>query len=202
MTEKIVAKDRRKRLGEIVEASSTIVTTQCYDLYEAPPLGSLISSGQDNAAYGIVCEVTTQSIDPSRRIITRGQDEDTEEQVYLNNPQLTRLLLTEFKALLVGHEINHLIHRSLPPLPPRIHSFVYHCDNEETKLFSSSLEFLPLLLSTHTEAIDDVITAFINQASQHHDDPMEFLVYAGKELAILFNGQLQRLNNALRRLVP
>ena len=202
MTEKIIAKDRRKRLGEIVEASSTIVTTQCYDLYEAPPLGSLISSGEDNTTYGIVCEVTTQSIDPSRRIITRGQNEDTEKQVYLNNPQLTRLLLTEFKALLVGHRINHLIHRKLPPLPPRIHSFVYHCDNEETKLFSSSLEFLPLLLSTHTEAIDDVITAFINQASQCHDDPMEFLVYAGKELAILFNGQLQRLNNALRRLVP
>lgn len=202
MTEKIIAKDRRKRLGEIVEASSTIVTTQCYDLYEAPPLGSLISSGEDNTTYGIVCEVTTQSIDPSRRIITRGQNEDTEEQVYLNNPQLTRLLLTEFKALLVGHKINHLINRGLPPLPPRIHSFVYHCDNEETKLFSSSLEFLPLLLSTHTEAIDDVITAFIKQASQYHDDPMEFLVYAGKELAILFNGQLQRLNNSLRRLVP
>ena len=92
------------RLGEVVEASTTQIVAQCYELYTSPPLGSLVrcgtsdTTGEDgDAVYGIVYEVSTHSIDPGRRPIARGRDEDDEDAVYEANPQLSRLLSTEFR---------------------------------------------------------------------------------------------------------
>jgi hypothetical protein len=197
-----VTKTQTVRVGEVVEASTTEFLTQCYRLYDAPPLGSLVRTGDDSRIYGIVCEVATRSIDPSRHLIPRGEDEDDEESVYLNNPQLNRLLFTEFRAVVVGHREDELIRRYLPPLPPRIHSFAYRCDADELRDFSVSLDFIPIVLSSPIAAHDDVIASFLRQASTAHPEPRDFLIGAGKELAGYFGGQLQRLNNVLRRISP
>ena len=188
------------RVGEVVEATTTLFTTQCYRLYEAPPLGSLVRSGDDSPVYGIVSEVATQSMDPARHPIARGQDEDTEEGVYLSNPQLSRLLHTEFSSTVVGHQTDGRLRRYLAPLPPRIYSFVYQCSGEELRTFSTSLEFIPYLLAAPIGAPDDTIASFLRRASGHHPEPERFLIDAGKELAILLGDQLQRLNNVLRRI--
>ena len=198
--EDITLPDVVERVGEVVEASTTGFAAQCYRLYEAPPLGSLVRSGDDSPVYGVVYEVATRSMDPARRPIARGQDEDTEEDVYLSNPQLTRLLLTEFRSLVVGHQFNGHVRRYLAPVPPRIHSFVYRCASDEMKTFSSSLDFIPILLAAPIDATDDVIAAFLRQASGCHPEPERFLIDAGKELAVLFGGQFQRLTSVLRRL--
>ena len=190
------------RLGEVVETSSTGFNTQCYRLYEAPPLGSLVRSGDEAPIYGIVHEVATRSMDPSRRPIPRGEEEDTEEAVYLSNPQLSRLLTTEFVSIVVGHLVNGQVRRELAPLPPRIHSFVYQCVGEEVQGFSSSLDFMPILLSAPISAPDDVIASFLRQASQSHPEPERYLVEAGRKLAVSLGGDVQRLNNVLRRLSP
>ena len=197
-----VSQNTAKRLGEVVEATTTEFTTQCYRLYEAPPLGSLVRSGDANPVYSIVYEVATRSMDAARHPIPRGGDEDTEEEVYLNNPQLNRLLLTEFKSMVVGYQSDGGLRRYLAPLPLRIHSFVYQCEGEELREFSDSLDFLPIILSAPISAQDDVIASFLRQASESHPDPQRFMIGAGKELAVYFAGQLQRLNNVLRRLSP
>ena len=190
----------RKRFGEVVEVSTTEFTVQCYRLYEAPPLGSLVQCGGDTPIYGIVSEVSTRSMDPARRPIPRGQNEETEESIYLANPQLGRLLHTEFRSTSVGHRPGGSIRRYLAPLPPRLHSFVYRSEGEELRAFSSSLEFIPLLLAAPVGSPDDVVASFLRQASESHDDPDRFLVDAGRELARLLGDRLQRLNNLLRRL--
>ena len=190
------------RVGEVVEASTTGFTTQCHELYEAPTLGSLVRSGGDESIYGIVFEVSTGSLDPTRHPIARGRDEETEEGVYLNNPQLTRLLTTQFTSLIVGHLADGQLRRYLAPLPPKIHSFVYVSDDQELSEFSSSLDFIPILMSAPISAADDVIAAFLRRASQSHSDPESFLIGSGKELALLLAGQLQRLNSVLRRISP
>ena len=51
-------------------------------------------------------------------------------------------------------------------------------------------------------APDDVIAAFLRLAGRCHPEPEGFLVDAGKKLAVLLAGQLQRLNGILRRLSP
>lgn len=189
-----------KRVGEVIEASTTEFMTQCYDLYTAPPLGSLVRVGDEPPTYGIVSEVATRSLDPSRHPIARGENEDTEEAVYLNNPQLSRLLFTEFRAMVVGYRDGDEIKQYLPPLPPRIHAFAYVCADDELRDFSVNMEFLPLLLSAQLASTDDVIASFMRLAAVTHEDSDAFVVESGKRLASQLGGQLQRLNTILRRL--
>ena len=189
-------------LGEVVEASTTGFVTQCRRLYDAPQLGSLVTCGGDSPIYGVVGDVKTESLDPGRRPIAMGEEEDTEEAVYQRNPQLSRLLSTRFDSIAVGHRVDGQMHRYLAPLPPRIHAFVYRCASEQVLEFAASLDFLPTLLASPIGSPDDVIAAFLRQASINHPQPEGFLVAAGKELAALLSGQLQRLNGVLRRLSP
>ena len=193
------------RLGEVIEASTTEFTTQSYDLYDAPPLGSLVRCGgssDSGVVYGVVFEVATRSLDSARRPIARGRDEDTEADIYQENPQLNRLLTTEFRALTVGHLEQETLRRWLAPLPPRIHSFVHSCHGKELQEFAASLEFVPILLSAPTAATDDVLASFLRQAGEAHPDAEKFLIQAGRQLTPLLGDQLQRLNNLLRRLSP
>ena len=198
----VTTPQRDERFGEIVEATTTEFTTQCYRLYEAPALGGLVRCGDDSPVYGIVYEVATHSMDPGRHPIARGQDEETEEGVYTSNPQLTRLLLTGFRSLVVGHRSGGEVRRYLSPVPPRIHSFVHGCAGDDLKEFSSSLDFVPLLFAAPGSATDDVIASFVRQASAVHTDPELYLLGAGKELATLLGDQVQRLNAILRRISP
>lgn len=189
-------------VGEVVVASTTEFTTQCHALYEAPPLGSLVRCGGDSPIYAVVGDVSTQSIDPGRRPMALGEDEDSEEAVYQRNPQLNRLLTTEFRSVAVGHRDNGRLRRYLAPMPPRIHSFVYPCDPGQVLEFTGSLDFLPTLLASPIGSSDDVIAAFLRQAGRSHPEPEGFLVDAGRQIAVLLAGQLQRLNGILRRLSP
>ena len=188
------------RLGEVVVASTTGFTAQCHRLYEAPPLGSLVKCGSDLTVYGVVADVYTQSIDPSRHPTAMGESDDTEEAVYQRNPQLSRLLSTEFKAISVGYEQDGHVYRYLAPLPPRIHSFVYVCTGAELSDFTGSLDFLPVLLASAIGSPDDVVASFLRLASQAQPEPEGFLVRAGKELAPSLGGEFHRLNRILRRL--
>ena len=74
-----------KRIAEVIEASTAQFTAQCYELYELPPLGSLVKTGD---IYGIVCHAETAGLEPGRRPIARGKDEASEEAVYQSSPQL------------------------------------------------------------------------------------------------------------------
>lgn len=191
-----------RRLGEVVEASTTEFLAQCQRLYEAPPLGTLVKSERDDAIYGIVAEVATASMEPGRRAMAMGEDEDTAEEVYTRHPQLSRLLSTEFRCVVVGYQEDGRLHRYLAPVPPKIHSSVYECALDELFQFSRSLDFLPILLASPVGSQDDVIASFLRRAGECNPEPQRFLVDAGKQLATLLVGQLQRLNGLLRRLSP
>jgi len=192
--------DYSKPVGEIVRGSISNFETQCHQLYETPALGSLVVSRDVTTTYGIVCEITTQSLDPTRQVRALGKNEDTVEQVYQQNPQLNQLLTTEFRSIVVGHKESSEIRYHLAPTPPRIHSFVYFCDENTLTEFSQSLTFIQVLLSSEFVSNDDVIASFIHHASATQQNQELFLINAGKELAKLLNGQLPRLNSLLRRL--
>ncbi len=187
-------------VGEVVAASTTEYLTQCRELYGAPVLGTLVKSEGADAIYAIVGEVATQSIDPGRRAMAMGRHDETSEAVYERNPQLTRLLATEFRSVVVGYRVDGTLHRYLAPLPPKIHSSVFPCVPEEVVEFSGSLDFVPLLLAAPFGSQDDVVSSFLRLASTAHPDPERFLVDAGRDLAKLLTGQLQRLNGVLTRL--
>jgi hypothetical protein len=131
-----------------------------------------------------------------------GEAEESEEAVYLHNPQLSRLLSTEFHCIAVGHQADGRLLPYLAPLPPKIHSFVYACDTDELLEFSGSQDALAILLFASFGSPDDIVASYLRRASLAHREPDRFLVDAGKELAMLLGGQLRRLNGLLRRLSP
>ena len=190
------------RAGEIIEATTTDFTAQCYELYQSPPLGSLVKTRDEPIdLYGIVYHASTGSLEPGRRPIARGKDEASEEEIYRSSPQLLKLLKSEFKALVVGHRVGDKLYRYLPPKPARIHGFVYQCNLEEVKEFSGSFDFLNILINARLPvATDEILAATLRQMSQSHEDSHSFLVAAGKELAVLLSGQLNQLKAILGRL--
>src|SRR4030042_2915596 len=132
-----------QRVGEVIEASSTDFTAQCYELYGSPSLGSLVKTRDaDVELYGGVYNAATTSLEPGRRPIARGKDEASEEEIYRSSPQLTKLLRSEFGAVVVGHKEGDRLCHYLPPNPARIHAFVYLCPHEEVQKFSQSFGFL------------------------------------------------------------
>lgn len=200
-----------RRVGEVVESASDRFVAQCYTLYGSPPLGAFVRAGSQGAngdgtpVYGVVYGVSTQSLDPGRPVIARGGDSTSEEAVYDANPQLSRLLCTRFEAVITGHSAGGSLKQYLPPLPPRIHSFVFECIDGEEREAARGLGFLSLLLGSSPLGpgmADEVIAACLRRASARQRDPQGFLVEAGKALAAHLSGDLARLDSILRRLRP
>jgi hypothetical protein len=191
-----------ERVGEVIDASTTDFVAQCYQLYQSPPLGSLVKTGDSGMdLYGIVYHATTTSFEPGRRPIARGKDEASEEAIYKSSPQLLKLLKSEFGAVVVGHREGDSWHHYLPPKPARIHSFVYLCPTPEMKEFSQSFQFLNILLNTRLPVSpEELIAACLRQMSQAHEDPRAFLVKAGKELAVSLGSNLNQLKAILERI--
>jgi len=194
--------DEMQRVGEVIEASTTDFVAQCYELYQSPPLGSLVKTTDlPVELYGVVYNATTTSFEPGRRPIARGKDEASEEEIYKSSPQLLQLLRSEFSVLVIGYRENEKLHHYLPPKPARIHSFVHLCPSENVREFSQSFDFLNILINTHLPVpADELIAACLRQMSQVHEDSHSFLVAAGKELAILLSGDFNRLKAILGRI--
>lgn len=191
-----------QRVGEVIEASTTGFTAQCYQLYRLPPLGSLVKTkNEELELYAVVCNATTTSLETGRKPIARGKDEDSEEAIYKSSPQLEKLLKSEFSALVVGHRADDRINHYLPPVPARIHSFAYLCPDEEVKEFSQSLGFLSIILNANPSLPqDELVAACLRHMGNVQDDSRSFLVAAGKYLTSLLGGDYNQLKSILERI--
>ena len=188
-----------QRVGEVIAANSESFSVQCYQLYGAPAIGHFVRAGSP-PIYGVVHQVRTEPLDPARPVLARGQDAETEEDVYRDNPQISRLLTSRFESLIVGHQSEEVYYQHLPPLPPKVHSFVYSCSPDEVAVFAENLVFLHLLVRSGVAASDEVIGACVKEASASCDDSQELMVRAGRVLATELSADLPRINAILRRL--
>jgi hypothetical protein len=191
-----------QRVGEVITASTTGFVAECHELYQIPPLGGLLKINDgDVVLYGVLYHATTQSLEAGRRPVARGRYNTSSEAIYNDNPQLTELLRSEFTALLIGHKQERNLHYYLPPTPARIHSFVYQCSAEEARGFSTSWDFLNIIINAHISIpTEELIAASLRYMSYFHDDPYAFLTTAGKQLARMLSGELDRLKLILTRM--
>ncbi|MGD0779538.1 MAG: hypothetical protein ABR954_01970 [Dehalococcoidales bacterium] len=190
--------EKPEKIAEVIEASTAQFTAQCYELYEVPPLGALVKTGD---IYGIVAYAATTGMEPGRKPIARGKDEVSEEAVYQTSPQLKKLLRSEFTAAVVGYRKDDKIFQYLPPQPARLHSFVYLCQPEEVDEFSRSFSFLNILINAAIPIpAEELISATLRQMSRVRQDSHVFLVAAGKELANILSSNIARLKNILEKL--
>ena len=194
-----MTQEKLQRIGEVIDADTRSFDVQCYTLWKGPSLGTLVRAGEP-AVVGVVSEVRTESLDPSRPAIARGQDAVTEDDIYSQNPQLAQLLRTRFHAMVVGCWEDGAIRVGLPAAPPRLHAFVFACDSQHTAGLTRSLDFLRLLLNSNGPASDEVVVACLRQLGRDSQYGKDFLLRAGKALAQELAGQTPRLNGILRRL--
>ena len=185
-------------IGEVIRASSTEFETQCYELYQFPPLGSLVISDDENPVFGIVSHSVTESLDPSRTPRPRGPGLENVKAIYEESPQLNNLLTSRFTAITVGYMEDQSIVMRLSPVPPRILSLTRICTDSELNEFSSDFDFVSRLLNSSFASSDDVLAAFLNIASSLRTDPDQYLIDIGKEIASLVPGQMRRVNLILR----
>ena len=190
------------KIGEIVESTSTEFTAECYELNTIPSLGSLVKITEPKVEiFGIVCQSGTAGIEPGRRPIARGKDEESEEAVYQSSPQLMKLLRSEFQVLVVGYKFEGKINQYLPSQPAHIHAFVHVCDAEEIKQFSRSFDFLSLLVNNRLQMpAEELVAAALREMSKVQTAPHAFLVAAGKALTSSLSGDYHRLKTILARL--
>jgi hypothetical protein len=190
-----------RRVGEVVESTSTSFLAQCYQLDGAPALGGLVRTDSPDI-YGVVGGVTTEPLDSARPVLARGEDAASEEEVIHDNPQLARLLTSRFEVFIAGHIEDGVIRQYLPPRPPRVHSFVYLCSPQEISRFTLRLDLLRLLLNSGVPHADEIVGACIRESAPSHGQPAEFLSHACRTLAVELSGDVARLNSILRRVAP
>ena len=158
------------------------------------------------AVYALVYGANTASLEPNRRPSALGfADED---EMRLQQPQIFELLRTEFSGLLIAYSEggDKPLRRHLPPLPPRIHSRVYPCSPEETRLLTEDLSFLRGLLLPSGGALagvpsDELAAACLRTAREVQADDQAFLLRAGRTLATLLATDYERLQAILRNVL-
>ena len=190
------------KIGEVIQANTTEFVAQGYELHQPPPFGSLVKTKEGEVdIFGVVHLAATTPLDPGRRPLARGRDEESEEDIYRANPQLYLLLRTEFTALVVGHRDGGEYRQSLPPRPARIHGLVFPCEYGELRDFAGSFDFIHTLMSgPQVGRTDELVAALVGYLSRAQEDRRAFQLAAGKELAVLLRSELSRLNVILRRI--
>ena len=173
--------------------------------FEPPAPVVSLGLGLPPAVYALVFAANTASLEPNRRPSALGfADED---EMRNQQPQIFELLRTEFSGLLIAYAEGEgkPLRRHLPPLPPRIHSRVYPCSLEETRLLTEDLSFLRSLLlpsgGTAGVPVDELAAACLRGAREAHADDEAFLLRAGRTLALLLPTDYERLQAILRNVI-
>jgi len=203
MTKSQMAKSQR--IGEIVETSTTGFVAVSKTLHQPPALGSLVKVqiGGEDYAYGVVAFGTTTSPDPGRRAVPRASDEVYDEAIYAEQPQLSRVLHTEFTAVLVGCFEEGAIRQHLPPQPPRLHYDVHECTADEVCRFSERLVYFRLLLGTQGEVpAEQLLAAHIRQVYRARGRDAAWLERAARQVTSLLRDDYDRMMTVLYGIEP
>ena len=203
-------------IAEVIETATTTFLAQCLEpdslsFPTMPTFGSWVKSMDEEEGYKIyalVSYVTSAPIDSVHRARALGLSlRDLREQ----QPQIFAMLVTEFRATIVGFENYHNkvkdnsnklgdVHQYLPPHPPQIHQGVYRCEPSEVIHFSEQLDFLPILLQTTETPPEALIAATMREIYRLRNADRNWLIQAGKKLSILLKDDYDRLRDILRQI--
>tara|TARA_Y100000814_G_scaffold105731_1_gene74467 strand:+ start:3488 stop:4093 length:606 start_codon:yes stop_codon:yes gene_type:complete len=188
-------------IAEIIESSTKSLVVQCYELYQAPKLGTLIKTLDDPSIIGIVYNVFTEPLDPSRRPIARGPFKNEPEKLYEDNPHLSLLFRTQAEIFILGHSDQLKDYRyELPLLPAKIHTGISLLDEKEILAFTNTGTFLELLIEGLDIITEEIFSISIRRISGYHNDAEKFLFDTGKDVASNFPHDQQKLISLLRKL--
>lgn len=200
-------------MGEVVETSLTHYIAQSYELDQSPPFGGLVRvkdrSGRCEI-FGAVSHIATAGIDSGRRAVARsaGRPGLADEQVYQDNPQLSRLLKTEFEVVILGwRRVDGVepgrISYVFPDYPPPIHYSVALCSPAQTVEFTDKTLYLRTLLNTENAgSVEELVAAVLRRGAEARGDRTKgrnYLIETGRALARLLKEDYERLRTILEK---
>lgn len=173
---------------------------------QVPLFGSFVRApAQQNQSdvIGLIYNIAIED-DQFVKQMVAGSDSMTDEQFesYVLDNRERRKVPIEVSVLSIGYCRNNTYTHDLPPQPPITLDKIYNCTTKEIREFTSSLDFLRLIINTPDAPVDELIAVSLRKASETHMDGSRFLINAGKELARLMNRDLSRLQTLLRRIAP
>lgn len=188
--------------AEVLESSTASWTAQCRELHCAPPFGAFVRAPDETAdsgravIYGVVAHIATEPFDASRRPIALWT---READMASRHPQIGKLLRTVFEVRCIGWRDGEIIRTSLPPQPPRLHSFVLPCSTAEVRQITERTGFVRLLLDNLVPN-DELLVAACRDAAAAHNHDEAFLLRLGQELVPPLRGDYHRLRALLSRI--
>lgn len=122
----------------------------------------------------------------------------------LADSQVNRQVPVEYRALAVGYLNGGGFTQSLPPQPPLTLAPVHRLSDEQVRMFTERLDFLPLMLNVPEIPVDDLMAAAIKSAAavRPESERRGYLVRAAAEVARLLGRDLTRLESLLRAVRP
>ena len=195
-----INKQSSKALGEVIESTSYEIAVESHTLYKTPPLGGIIKILSDPEIFGLVTSIKNVPFDNTRQVVARGHEELNEETLYTSNPQIEKLLVTTFSCLLVGTKSTNEIIQNVPSTPPKIHAFVYECTNDDLKKFTSSTNFVNLLMHSENNNFQEILLHSVKHISKAIDNKDDFIMRVGKTIISLHQGNLSTMTSLLVRL--
>jgi len=187
-------------LGETIASDSQVLEVECHRLYGAPAFGSFVRAACPSGfcQFAVVTHVSTGPFDGNRVVQAhRLAPGELEER----KPHLTSLLRTLFQARVIGYGDDNARVAGTPPLPARLHCFVYPATAEEIRAITASPSFLRPLVQTPNAPLEDLLVGAIRSAQEAWGSG-ERLVAWGKYLARLLHQDYVTLEGVMHRLSP
>lgn len=192
----------KNHFAEVIESSFIGWVSQSWQWNTFPAFGSLVGlSNNGRTLFGIVHQVQTGSMDPSRYPFAYQK---TEEQLLAEQPQIFEFLKTTFSCVTIGYLEEKKLFHLLAPEPPKIHSFVGPVEKELCKKLFTHTHYLHLLFSlqTHVFNLDELLLALLRQQAQLQLLTHERLALFMQTYSLLTGNDYRRIKLFLQRVEP
>ncbi len=153
--------------------------------------------------YAAVSHASMTALDAGRRPTALGYAD--EDELRRHQPQIFELITTEFAGVLLAYsDGDGRLRRSLPPRPPRLHSRVLPCTDQEVVALTEDLQFMRRILngSIKMEAsATDLCAAILRHAWAARKFQPAYLQQAGLQLSALLGSDYESLQTILTSVV-
>jgi hypothetical protein len=147
---------------------------------------------------GLIYNISIEDDELTRQMAAVDQpfEEELADQQYL------RQVPIEYEALAIGYQMEGAFYYSLPPQPPLALAPIQPMIKEEILQFTEQLDFIPIILSSSSLPVDDLLAACLKSAAsvRPSHEKSSFLIQAGKFSARLLADDLTRLDHLIRNL--
>lgn len=191
-----------KPFGEVIESSLQNFTSQTWQWDNFPAYGSLVCLEQpEGIVIGLVYEVSTGSIDPSR---TPFAYQKTEQELKKEQPQIFEFLKTTFSCITLGSIVQERCQYTAPSHPAKIHSFVSTASSAISYQFLARPLWIQRLfaLSGIVTNVDELLLAVFAQQYKEQSFDTAKMQEMMQTYALLTGNDYRRIKLFLGRATP